>query len=226
MAGSLARRFRISIPGVAVAVSSLFLSGVGAIPVLALAQPGGAPPPLPRMAHVTDVGVIKPHPVPAVKSPVSVPTATSWPAAGAAVVSLQGGAGTGGASAAPAPLTPSGAAAQSKLASMTSAGPGGGLPVWVQRVAGRAGDGVRSVRVSVLPHAAAVAAGVRGVVFTLAPVAGSSAGAVRAVLSYAGFAQVAGGNYGLSLGLVQLASCALTTPAGQPARRRPRCGRR
>jgi RHS repeat-associated protein len=65
-------------------------------------------------------------------------------------------------------------------------------------------------------HAAAAAAGVRGVVFTAAA-AGRRGGPVRLGLSYAGFAQISGGNYGLGLGLAVLPGCALTTP------QRPAC---
>ena len=64
---------------------------------------------------------------------------------------------------------------------------------------------------SVLAHRAAVAAGVRGVLFT-ARTAGMAGGLVRLGVDYAGFAQVSGGNYGLSLGLEVLPGCALTTP--------------
>ena len=86
-----------------------------------------------------------------------------------------------------------------------------GTPVWVQPVS-PAGSRVSGVRVRVLSHAAALATGVRGVLFTAAPVTGS--GTVKLGLSYARFAQVYGGNYGLALGLVELPACALTTPQG------------
>jgi RHS repeat-associated protein len=71
--------------------------------------------------------------------------------------------------------------------------------------------------VHVLSHASALAAGVRGVVFTAQPAGGTRGGPVRLGISYAAFSQASGGNYGLGLGLVQLPSCALTTP------QRPAC---
>jgi RHS repeat-associated protein len=84
-----------------------------------------------------------------------------------------------------------------------------GSPVQAQAVSGGASG---RLRVRVLAHAAALAAGVRGVEFTAAAAAGSG-GQVRLGLSYAEFSQASGGNYGLSLGLVELPGCALTTPA-------------
>jgi hypothetical protein len=76
---------------------------------------------------------------------------------------------------------------------------------------------VTGVGVRVLSHAAALAAGVRGVVFTARSSAGNAGGTVRLGISYAGFAQVSGGNYGMGLSLVELPACALTTPS------RPTC---
>ena len=88
---------------------------------------------------------------------------------------------------------------------------GAGTPLWAEPSAGPAGEAVTGVQVRVLSHAAALAAGVHGVVFTARPGAGSPGGRVRLGISYASFAQASGGNYGLGLGLVQLA-CALATP--------------
>jgi RHS repeat-associated protein len=74
------------------------------------------------------------------------------------------------------------------------------------------------VAVRVLAHQRAAAAGVKGVLFT---VASSSAGGgpARVGVSYAGFAQAYGGNYGQSLRLAELPACALTTPAAPGCRR-------
>jgi RHS repeat-associated protein len=84
-----------------------------------------------------------------------------------------------------------------------------GTPVWAQ-TAGTARRQASAVAARVLSHAAATAAGVKGVVFTVAAPGG--AGSARIGVDYAGFADVFGGNYGLSLGLVELPPCALTTP--------------
>jgi RHS repeat-associated protein len=205
--------FRVRLIGMVVALAAFAVPNLSVVHAAASANSGG-PPRLPKMAAAARVGVLKPRAVPAVKSPVSVPTATSWPAAGSAVVTVPG------AGSAASPSTQSGADRQAAV-TLTSPGTGGGtaagLPVWVRGVTGQAGV-VRSVRMSVLPHAAAARAGVRGVVFTLAA-AGGAGGAVRAGISYAGFSQVSGGNYGLGLGLVELPACALTTPS------RPACQR-
>jgi RHS repeat-associated protein len=186
---------------------ALAASSFSAFPAPAMAATGG-PPPLPKVAPASGVGALKPRPVPVAGWPSSVPTATTWPSAGSAVVSLAPSA----AAAAPTPLTAPGAAALARLSRMTSGGPATSFPVRVETVPGGAGT-AGQVRVSVLPHAAATAAGARGVLFTLAPAQGSAGTTVKAALSYAGFAQASGGNYGLGLGLAELPACALTTPA-------------
>jgi RHS repeat-associated protein len=95
---------------------------------------------------------------------------------------------------------------------------GAGTPVWAQAItAGNAGPA--NVDVRVLGHTAALMAGVHGLVFTAQSARGSAGGRVRLGISYARFAQVSGGNYGLALGLAELPACALTTPA------RPACQR-
>ncbi len=91
-----------------------------------------------------------------------------------------------------------------------------GTPVWAQP-AGTPGRQAAAVAVRVLSHAAATAAGVKGVVFTAAAV--GEAGSARIGVDYAGFADVYGGNYGLSLGLVELPACALTTPGRAACRK-------
>jgi len=110
---------------------------------------------------------------------------------------------------------------------------GAGTPVWAQPVP--AGAAVTGVDVWVLSHRAALAAGVQGVVFTARAAAGSgvaggsggpggaggasgaAGGPVRLGISYAGFGEALGGNYGFSLGLAELPVCAL------PAPQRPAC---
>jgi len=129
------------------------------------------------------------------------PAGVSWPAAGSGEATLV-----------PATVTPAVGAVSSLSRALSGAGgPVGvtGTPLWAEWAGGASGA-ARSVSLRVLPHSAATAAGVNGVVFTAA--ASGSAGPIRVGLNYAGFADVYGGNYGLSLGLVQLPACALTTP--------------
>jgi RHS repeat-associated protein len=88
-----------------------------------------------------------------------------------------------------------------------------GTPAWVQAVAPAHGSyrGPSSVGVRVEPRSAAQRLGIRGVVWQVSGLA-SGSGGVRAGLSYAGFAQAYGGNFGQRLALVQLPACALSTP--------------
>jgi RHS repeat-associated protein len=97
-------------------------------------------------------------------------------------------------------------------------GPAGvaGTPVWAQ-AAGAAAHQATAVAVRVLSHKSATAVGVKGVVFTAAAPGG--AGSTRIGVDYAGFADAFGGNYALSLGLVELPACALTTPQRAACRR-------
>ena len=130
------------------------------------------------------------------------PRATSWPRPAQARISLTGSLP---------PLTAAGQA-QRLLVSPGIQARGAGTPLWAQP-AGRAGSApVTGVAVRVLGHSEALAAGVHGVVFTARPAPGSAAGRVRLGISYATFGQASGGNYGLSLGLVELPACALSTP--------------
>jgi RHS repeat-associated protein len=81
-----------------------------------------------------------------------------------------------------------------------SAAQAGTAPVW-------------SARVRVLPHQVAKALGIAGTVFTVARADGSAAaGRVHVSFDYAGFEYAYGGNYAARLRLVELPSCALTTP--------------
>ncbi|MEV0456976.1 RHS repeat domain-containing protein [Catellatospora methionotrophica] len=127
------------------------------------------------------------------------PTATRWPAAATASLTL--GASTN-----------------------RSAGDGKaravGVPVWVQAQAGYAGPSRFDVRVT--DRATADKAGINGVVLTLTPLAAerSDTGTVRVGVDYSAFAQAFGGNYGSRLRLVQLPACILQTPE-LPKCRRP-----
>lgn len=91
----------------------------------------------------------------------------------------------------------------------------GTLPVLAgsaPEAAGLAGAGARlsGVNVDMLGHAAATRLGLRGVVFTVG--AHSGAGVASVMLDYSRFAGAYGGDYGDRLYLVELPSCALTTP--------------
>ena len=72
---------------------------------------------------------------------------------------------------------------------------------------------VRSARVQVLPHQVAQALEVTGTVFTVARADGAAAtGRVHVSVDYAGFKYAYGGDYASRLHLVELPSCALSTP--------------
>jgi RHS repeat-associated protein len=207
------RRGTVRRLGASVAVGGL-LAGAAAAPAQAQQTPAvhRPAPRLPKVPAAKGVGVlgtrkIRVHDAAAARYR---PVHRAWPSAGQARIAL---------TAAAAPLTPAGvrAAGRSPVAAGARAY-GAGTPVWAQGVsAGTGAASLTGVGVRVLGHAAAMAAGVRGVVFTAQAPAGSHGGPVRLGLSYAQFAQVSGGNYGLGLGLVELPACALTTPS------RPAC---
>jgi RHS repeat-associated protein len=155
--------------------------------------------------------------------PVRVPAmkawhrpATSWPAAGTATVALT----------APEP--------NGRQVPGTAAGPSAGsvragsLPVWVGRAAaattavadivetaGRTdAAAVSRVRVSVASQRVIRALGIKGTVLSLAQTGGGAGpGQVHVSVSYSGFAQAYGGDYGSRLRLEELPACAVTTPA-------------
>jgi RHS repeat-associated protein len=90
---------------------------------------------------------------------------------------------------------------------------GAGSPAWAQLVAPAHGSyrGPSKVGLRVEPQQTARGLGIDGVVMQVSGLTPGT-GSVRAGLSYKGFAQAYGGNYGLRLGLVELPACALTTP--------------
>ena len=189
----------------ALAVAAL-TAGLAA-PVQAATGPGGGHgrPALPHIQAARGAGVlgVRKRRVRNAASARYRPLATSWPRPAQARISLTGSLP---------PLTAAGQA-QRLLVSPGVQARGAGTPLWAQPAA-RAGTApATGVAVRVLGHAAALAAGVHGVVFTARAAAGSAAGRVRLGISYATFGQASGGNYGLSLGLVELPACALTTPA-------------
>jgi RHS repeat-associated protein len=191
--------------GVLAAVAAL-LGGVAQAPGQAAAAGHPGAPPLPKVKAAAGVGRLGVRKTAAARAmPAYRPRETGWPAAAQAGITLR---------AAAAPLTPAGQAAQRALGSQGLVARGAGTPVWAQPLPGHAA--MSGLRVQVLSHAAALAADVHGVVFTARPAAGSAGGPVRLGISYAGFAQASGGNYGLGIGLAELPACALTTP-GRPA---------
>src|SRR5215472_3973865 len=167
---------------------------VAVVPLLAgmrLPVPGGGQfgPAVPR--PVRAARLVPVHPVRARK--VAVPVmrrwrrpAVSWPAAGAATVTVAGGRGG-------APRRAAGAALGAAGPSVGSAR-AGTMPVWVgpaaggpARVAGVAPSRVRE---------AAAAAGIKGVIVTLGRADGGvAAGQVHVSVDYASFAAAYGGDY-------------------------------
>ncbi|WP_432990987.1 RHS repeat-associated core domain-containing protein [Dactylosporangium sp. CA-233914] len=90
-----------------------------------------------------------------------------------------------------------------------------GGPVWAQSRPDRNGryQGPAGVDVEVLDQNAAKAAGISGVLFTVDPgTAAHGSGTINVGVDYSGFAEAYGGNYGSRLRLVQLPTCALSTP--------------
>lgn len=193
--------------GVAVGVVAGGLVAGGVVPAGASVA-GGRVPGVPVVRGARGVGVLHARRV-RVRDGAAVrfrPVHAAWPAAGAARIDLAR-ADAGGV-----PLTAAGRASAGRFAlAEGNVAFGAGTPVWAQTV-GPAGSGPAGVSVRVLGHSAAVAAGVRGVVFTARAAPGSAGGRVRVGVSYAGFAQVSGGDFGLGLGLVELPGCAVVTP--------------
>jgi RHS repeat-associated protein len=207
------RRRRRTLLTALVAVTALVAGSLAAVQV----APGrGAPvaqPGLPVPVHVVHGRPVR---VPAMRTwhrPV-----TSWPTAGTATVALAVPAPRGG----QVPGVVAGPSAGSVRA--------GSLPVWVGPSAAAAAttaavDGglgaddagaadVSRVRVSVASQKVARALGVKGTVLSLAQAgSGAAPGQVHVSVSYAGFAQAYGGDYGSRLRLAELPACALTTPA-------------
>ena len=189
------------------AAGALLVSTVAVPAQAAATSRAGHAPALPKVQGAHEVGTLGVRKTPIHNATTAYrPRHASWPSPAAARIAV---------AVAPAPLTPAGQAAE--LRQLGSQGPlarGAGTPLLAQAVPDRAGGAaVTGVSVRVLGHAAATAAGVRGVLFTARPAAGSGAGPVRLGVSYASFAQVSGGNYGLGLRLVELPACVLTTPA-------------
>jgi len=183
------------------------LGAVAAAPARAAAASHAPPLPQTPGTSITARLPVRPAHLHDQAASVARPAAVSWPAASSGTASLN----------APPPLT---GTAQPPLSALMPGSAWGrsavpGTPVWAQPAT--TGAGPAAVAVRMLAHPAAAAAGVNGVLFTAAAAGGS--GAARVGVSYAGFAQAYGGNYGLALRLVELPACALTTPAVRACRR-------
>ena len=113
----------------------------------------------------------------------------------------------------------SSSAPPSAMAQRLAADSAAKMQLHVGTVAGAAVSGPSKVRVTVLDHAAAVAAGADGVIATVARADGSAAaGRVQITIDYGSWAQAFGGNFADRLALVALPDCALTTPASSKCR--------
>src|SRR5262245_11051922 len=198
--------------GLGMAVGGL-LAGVAVVPAVPAQASGLAArahrpaPRLPRVAAAKGVGVLGTRKI-RIRNAAAAryrPVHRAWPSPAQTRIALD---------VAAAPLTPAGArTARRSLVSTGVQAYGAGTPVWAQAVSGGTSAArLTGVGVRVLGHATALAAGVRGVIFTAQAPADSPGGKVRLGISYAKFAQVSGGNYGLGLGLAELPACALTTP--------------
>jgi RHS repeat-associated protein len=176
--------------------------GLAVLPVATQAAAVHAP--VPAAEKPVPVQVVHGHKA---KLPVTTPwhrPATVWPAAGSATVSLAHTSGS------PEQSADSVAGATDRSGKIRV----GSLPVWAGQAAGAPAPGaVSKVSVAMGTRAAATAAGIRGVIFTVARAdGGGSAGRVQLSLDYSGFADAYGGDYAARMRLVELPSCALTTP--------------
>jgi YD repeat-containing protein len=195
----------------AVVVSAGLVAGLltaGAGPAAGAAA--ATPPPLPRVPQAKGLGHLGVHRV-RVRDETAAnarPAGVTWPGAASGVAQLNVPELTLAGDRVPRnPRTP-----------LSADGPAGipGTPVWAQPAAA-VNHQARAVAVRVFSHSAATAAGIKGVVFTASAPGG--AGSARIGVDYSGFADAFGGNYGLSLGLVELPACALTTPKRAACRR-------
>ncbi|MFI0411131.1 hypothetical protein [Actinomadura sp. 3N508] len=93
------------------------------------------------------------------------------------------------------------------------------LPPPEKRTAGAAtAAAAERVRVRILDRQEARGLGMNGLAFTVARTDAAEAGQVRLRLDYSQFAQAFGGAYGPRLRLMQMPSCALTTPSDPKCR--------
>ena len=194
--GIFLRDGRRTVGGLSGVLAFLFVPLLAA-PLLAAVAPAAraaGPPPAPKLHPVTGLAAVlyRPVRVSGQTSRKFTPTATRWPAAASAAVTV----------AAP--------AAGARAGRVTAAA---GTPAWVQPVAPRRGRwlGPSQLGVDVQAQPVSRALGIAGVVWEVSGLS-AGAGGMRAGLSYKAFAQAYGGNYGSRLRLVELPACALTTP--------------
>ncbi|WP_073502923.1 RHS repeat-associated core domain-containing protein [Actinacidiphila paucisporea] len=135
------------------------------------------------------------------------PSATAWPAAGTATVTV--------------PTAAAATTTRSKSAlALTRAGK---LPVMVGAVSqphapartASAPVAVGKVRAEIRDHASAVKAGINGLLLTLTPDPTAHGGPMSVAVDYSTFKDAFGGTWSNDLQLVQLPACALTTPQNQ-----------
>ncbi|MEV6969848.1 RHS repeat-associated core domain-containing protein [Hamadaea sp. NPDC051192] len=171
------------------------IGALTAVPVAAATPRTPGSPPSPGR-KVTKVHAVTPDrtPLPPITSKNYSAPITRWPTAATAKIAV--------------------AAPTGKDAAKTH---GVGVPVWTQAVTDVTGTyrGPGFVDVQVHDRATAARLGVSGAVFT---VASADVGTTRIGLDYSGFAQAYGGDYASRLRLVQLPSCALTTPEAAACR--------
>jgi RHS repeat-associated protein len=129
------------------------------------------------------------------RTPQEAPKA-DWPEAGSALVTLKE------------PATKAGSPVVAK-----------GLPVSLSTPAKRVKSATGgTIEAKVLGRDATVKAGVDGVLFTLKAKDKASSGTVGATVDYSAFAEAFGGSYASRLTLVELPTCALTTPKNPKCR--------
>ncbi|WP_370372383.1 DddA-like double-stranded DNA deaminase toxin [Catenulispora sp. GP43] len=223
------RRARTSVRLTAAVTASLVTLGV--ISAAWAAAPASASAPQPKVAakyHGKAMHLDTPEPgapwkpspmkAPAQGKPIAI-TATTFPAAGTADVTL-----------APEAATHANAASgnvQASGSAQTSMVKAGGLPVFVGSASEAAAAGAAQekntlttaasaptkVTVTVAGHAAASAAGVTGAIVSVARADGKTvSGRATVGIDYSSFAQAFGGDLPDRLKLVSLPACALTTP--------------
>jgi RHS repeat-associated protein len=208
--GRLAKRGLVHRCVVVAAVIGTAASMAGCAGRTPLYTPGPGAPALSSGVPVRGLAVARPRRVRVDDQAAKAfrPTETAWPAAGAGSVLLRP------------PVAGQVNGPVSKVAR---------TPLWVQAV-GHEGAGLDAawhgpsqITARVLPHARAVELGVSALVFEIGGNGGAT-GQVRIGLDYKAFAQAYGGNYGSRLRLVEMPSCALSTPQVPACRRQTPLG--
>ena len=195
------------------AAASLVVGVLAAVPAAAstpaASVPTAKPPAVPKAESVPDYVI---HGTRA-KVPAMTPwkpSATSWPAASTATITMPA-AGSRAAGTQPAAATAKPRTVAASALPGAGAVRAAGTPVWAADVPGAVAP--RTVGVSVASRDATTATGADGMVFSVRRADGSASGAsVHVSVDYSSFAYAYGGDYASRLRLVELPSCALTTP--------------